>query len=126
MDRERRLAALFDMDGVVLDTEGQYDNFWREQGRRYHPDKPEFHKMIKGQTMELILKNYFEGNVALQQQISLELDEFESRMDFPYFPGVAFYPDVTETWGENRTGYQFKQQEDGSCANGSSGVYRVI
>ena len=50
MDRERRLAALFDMDGVVLDTEGQYDNFWREQGRRYHPDKPEFQKMIKGQT----------------------------------------------------------------------------
>lgn len=32
MDRERRLAALFDMDGVVLDTEGQYDNFWQEQG----------------------------------------------------------------------------------------------
>ena len=73
MDRERRLAALFDMDGVVLDTEGQYDNFWREQGRRYHPDKPEFHKMIKGQTTELILKNYFEGNVALQQQISRDI-----------------------------------------------------
>lgn len=91
MDRERRLAALFDMDGVVLDTEGQYDNFWREQGRRYHPDKPEFHKMIKGQTTELILKNYFKGNVALQQQISLELDEFESRMDFPYFPGVELF-----------------------------------
>ena len=91
MDRVRRFAALFDMDGVVLDTEGQYDNFWREQGRRYHPDKPEFHKMIKGQTMELILKNYFEGNVALQQQISLELDEFESRMDFPYFPGVELF-----------------------------------
>ena len=47
--------------------------------------------MIKGQTMELILKNYFEGNVALQQQISLELDEFESRMDFPYFPGVELF-----------------------------------
>ena len=50
MDRVRRCAALFDMDGVLPDTEGQYDNFWREQGRRYHPDKPEFHKMIKGQT----------------------------------------------------------------------------
>ena len=32
-----------------------------------------------------------EGNVALQQQISLELDEFESRMDFPYFPGVELF-----------------------------------
>ena len=64
MDRERRLAALFDMDGVVLDTEGQYDNFWREQGRRYHPDKPEFHKMIKGQTMELILKNSRAGWIS--------------------------------------------------------------
>ena len=88
MDRVRRFAALFDMDGVVLDTEGQYDNFWREQGKRYHPDMPEFHKVIKGQTTELILKNYFEGDVALQQQVSRELDEFECRMNFPYFPGV--------------------------------------
>lgn len=29
--------------------------------------------------------------VALQQQISRELDEFESRMDFPYFPGVELF-----------------------------------
>ena len=88
MDIDRRLAALFDMDGVVLDTEGQYDNFWRERGKRYHPDMPEFHKVIKGQTIELILKNYFEGDGVLQQQIARELDEFECRMDFPYFPGV--------------------------------------
>ena len=78
MDRERRLAALFDMDGVVLDTEGQYDNFWREQGRRYHPDKPEFNKMIKGQTTELILKNYFEGNVALQIAASNPEDAYKA------------------------------------------------
>ena len=87
MDRVRRFAALFDMDGV-LDTEGQYDNFWREQGKCFHPDMPEFHKVIKGQTTELILKNYFEGDVALQQQVSRELDEFERWMNFPYFPGV--------------------------------------
>jgi beta-phosphoglucomutase len=49
---------------------------------------PEFHKVIKGQTTELILKNYFEGDVALQQQVSRELDEFERWMNFPYFPGV--------------------------------------
>lgn len=91
MNRERRLAALFDMDGVVLDTEGQYDNFWREQGRRYRPDIREFHKIIKGQTTEFILRNYFEGNIALQQLISRELDAFEGRMDFSYFPGVESF-----------------------------------
>ncbi len=99
MDRVRRFAALFDMDGVVLDTEGQYDNFWREQGRRYHPDMPEFHKEFKGQTTELILKNYFEGNVALQQQISRELDEFERWMNFPYFPGVEQFIRTLQKYG---------------------------
>ena len=106
MDRVRRFAALFDMDGVVLDTEGQYDNFWREQGKRYHPDMPEFHKVIKGQTTELILKNYFEGDVALQQQVSRELRALD---EFSLLPrGGTIYQDVTETWGENGLGYQFK------------------
>lgn len=88
MNRERRLAALFDMDGVVLDTEGQYDQFWIKQGNLYHPGMPDFYKKIKGMTTEKILGDYFTGNAELQQQILRELNEFESRMDYPYFPGV--------------------------------------
>lgn len=91
MNRERRLAALFDMDGVVLDTEGQYDQFWIKQGKLYHPGTPDFYKKIKGMTTEKILGDYFAGNAELQQQILRELNEFESRMDYPYFPGVECF-----------------------------------
>lgn len=127
MDRERRLAALFDMDGVVLDTEGQYDNFWQEQGKRYRPDIPEFHKMIKGQTTELILKNYFEGDIALQQQISRGTRRVREPDGFSLFLwSGTVYSDITETWSKNCIGDQFKQQENGSCTDGSPGIYRVI
>lgn len=88
MKRKRRLAALFDLDGVVLDTEGQYDRFWMEQGKRYHPEIPDFHKQIKGFTIEKILEDHFGGKEDLQQQILRELDDFESLMDYAYVPGV--------------------------------------
>lgn len=31
-------AALFDLDGVVFDTESQYSIFWGMIGREYHPE----------------------------------------------------------------------------------------
>ena len=44
-------AALFDLDGVVFDTEPQYTQFWIEMGRRYHPELPDLAHVIKGQTL---------------------------------------------------------------------------
>ncbi len=37
MNSTKSIAALFDFDGVVMDTETQYSIFWNEQGRKYHP-----------------------------------------------------------------------------------------
>ena len=51
MNSTKSIAALFDFDGVVVDTEPQYSIFWNEQGRKYHPEIPEFGRMIKGQTL---------------------------------------------------------------------------
>ena len=31
-------VALFDLDGTVLDTEGEYSVFWGGMGRKYHPE----------------------------------------------------------------------------------------
>ena len=32
MDTKKPIAALFDLDGVILDTESQYSIYWKEQG----------------------------------------------------------------------------------------------
>lgn len=82
------IAALFDLDGVIFDTETQYSLFWGEIGRRYHPETEGFEKKIKGQTLVQIYGKWFDGNVSLQNRITEELDEFEKNMKYEYVPGA--------------------------------------
>lgn len=48
MDKTKCVAALFDFDGVVMDTESQYSIFWNEVGKKYHPEYEEFGKSSRG------------------------------------------------------------------------------
>lgn len=91
MDSTKNIAALFDFDGVVIDTEPQYSLFWNEQGRKYHPNILEFGRQIKGQTLTQIFDGYFKDEVEIQQQITRELNEFEKSMKFDYLPGVVSF-----------------------------------
>ena len=50
MDATKTIAALFDFDGVIMDTEPQYTIFWNEQGQKYL-HKENFGPGIKGQTL---------------------------------------------------------------------------
>lgn len=85
------MATLFDFDGVVVDTETQYSIFWNEQGRKYHPEIPDFGRIIKGQTLTQIYNKHFAGMEEVQQQITAELNEFEENMSFHYIPGVEAF-----------------------------------
>ena len=49
----RTIAALFDFDGVIMDTEAQYTLFWNEQGSVYLGEN-NFGYGIKGQTLTQI------------------------------------------------------------------------
>lgn len=81
-------AALFDLDGVVFDTEPQYTVFWGEQCRLYHPEHPGLEHEIKGQTLSQIYDAYFSGELEPEQAvITARLNEFESGMDFEYISG---------------------------------------
>ena len=84
----RPIAALFDFDGVVVDTEPQYSQFWGEQGRRYHPEIPDFAQLIKGTTLVQIFEKYFPGEEDVQQRIRKDLIDFEAHMDYTYVPGI--------------------------------------
>ena len=53
-DWSKLKAALFDLDGVVFNTEPQYTVFWGEQCREFHPEQPGLEHVIKGQTLTQI------------------------------------------------------------------------
>lgn len=84
-------AALFDLDGVVFDTESQYTEFWGGQCRLYHPESPGLEHKIKGQTLVQIFDRYFSGRPDIQAEITRKLDEFERGMRFEYVPGFVDY-----------------------------------
>ena len=89
MNKEKPIAALFDFDGVVVDTEPQYTLFWDEKGKKYHPEIPDFGHHIKGQTLIQIYKQYFRQPEGLQDEITRQLLDYELTMHFEYIDGVV-------------------------------------
>lgn len=83
-------AALFDLDGVVVDTEDSYTEFWNAQGEKYHPEIPNFALGIKGSTLAQVFDKFFSGNLEkYRTQVELELDKFEASMPYKFIDGIV-------------------------------------
>lgn len=81
-------AALFDLDGVVFDTEPQYSVFWGSICRQYHPEHPGLEHEIKGQTLTQIYDRWFSGDLeAEQESITRRLDAYEEGMHYDFIAG---------------------------------------
>lgn len=91
MKNDNCMAALFDFDGVVMDTEAQYTEFWNEVGCRYFPDIPHFGLVIKGQTLTQIFQSYFKDMPAEQLQLTSRINLLEQHMRYEYVPGVTHF-----------------------------------
>ena len=83
---EIKCGVLFDLDGVLLDSEGQYSIFWEQMDREYPTGIPEFASYIKGFHLTRIL-SYF-ANEEVRQQVLDKLQEFERQMRYEFFPGA--------------------------------------
>ena len=81
--------ALFDLDGVILDTEGSYTAFWDDYGSRHFSEK-DFGLKIKGQTLVKILGDYFPEENE-RKAITEAINDFERNMSYPFVPGVENY-----------------------------------
>jgi beta-phosphoglucomutase len=81
-------AGLFDLDGVILDTEKQYTIFWTHIMQKYKGDASPAQK-IKGSTLENIYDTWFPEMKNEQQEITKELDIFERNMKMDYIPGLT-------------------------------------
>lgn len=88
MNKNQPIAALFDLDGVILDTESQYTPFWHKQGEAHRPDIPHFESRIKGMTLTEIL-GFFAHRPGIPERIQQELNVHESQMSYEYVPGVT-------------------------------------
>ena len=85
-------AALFDLDGVVFDTEPQYTRFWGSQCRLYHPEHPGLEQEIKGQTLVQIYDHWFSGPLTAEQPvITQRLNDYERQMHYDYIEGFVDY-----------------------------------
>lgn len=85
---EKMKAALFDFDGVIVDTEPIYDIFWNDAARRYGLGIDNFAEKIKGTTLPYILKKYFSAySEEFRQTVIRESTEYEKDMPIPPMPG---------------------------------------
>ena len=85
-------AALFDLDGVVFDTEPQYTIFWGSQCRLYHPEHPGLEHEIKGSTLDQIYDRWWNGPLVEEREtVTRRLNEFEAQMDYTYIAGLETF-----------------------------------
>lgn len=80
-------AALFDLDGVLIDSERQYTKFWGNVFQTYYPGSDHLELKIKGQTLTQIFDAYF-PDANVQEHITADLNQFESEMEMNYVEGA--------------------------------------
>ncbi len=81
-------AVLFDLDGVLIDTEGTYSLFWSEIDCLYPTGVDDFANVIKGSTLCKILSKYF-PNPEHQENIRQRLVKQEAGMEYRMYDGAA-------------------------------------
>ncbi|MDE5607607.1 MAG: HAD family phosphatase [Muribaculaceae bacterium] len=82
-------AALFDLDGVIIDSEGAYSQFWGSIGREYGC-APTFADDIKGTTLTDILTLHF-SDEATREEVTQKIHDYEETMKYPLFDHVTEY-----------------------------------
>ena len=92
-------VCLFDLDGVVLDTEPLYTLFWKKLDKRLRPNIENFEYIIKGLTLNQIYDKYFHGEEDKQDKITSLLYEYERNMDFNYINGFEEFIKELKTKG---------------------------
>lgn len=80
-------AALFDLDGTLFDTEGQYSIFWGKTCRQFRPDIDRLEYKIKGMTLVQIYDKYF-PDPKVQDIITEGLNEWEMQMRYNWIAGA--------------------------------------
>lgn len=83
--QDTNIGFLFDLDGVLIDSEKEYTKIWAEINRVFPTGLPDLPIRIKGMTLVEIIDTYFPGK---QEEVSSLLYELERKMKYEWLPGA--------------------------------------
>lgn len=86
MTSSQRKAILFDLDGVLIDSEGLYTGFWQRTEAEFPTGIPDFAHVIKGTNLEKILMHF--PSEEVREEILRRIYEFDRNLTYPLFDGA--------------------------------------
>ena len=81
------IAFLFDLDGVLIDSERRYTRIWQGIDDEFHSGVADLPRVIKGMTLQNILAEYF-PDPEVSKQVEERLLAGEEKMEYAYMPGA--------------------------------------
>ncbi len=93
MEKNERIGCLFDLDGVLIDSEKLYTKIWEAIEQQWPTGIDNFAYKIKGTTLEDILDRYFPDE-AVRADVIKELYRLESMMIYAPLPGALAFLDA--------------------------------
>lgn len=92
------MGFLFDLDGVLIDSEKEYTRIWNEIEQTFPTGKTDFALSIKGQTLNKILDDNYKDN-ELKQKVTDMLHRLENDIKYTYCEGAANFLDKLKSIG---------------------------
>jgi len=82
-----KVGFLFDLDGILIDSEREYSRIWALVNREFPSGKDNLEEIIKGCTLDKILGDHY-PDTEIQQKVTKRLYELEGKMKYNYLPGA--------------------------------------
>ena len=90
-----KIGVLFDLDGVLIDSESVYTKFWAAAEKLYPTGIYNFAIKIKGTTLPDILSRYF-PNIEVQKKLMKMINDFEASMQYiPFEEAMRFVDELS-------------------------------
>ena len=87
MKEKINVGFLFDLDGVIIDSEKEYSLIWSLINKEFPSGIESFEEKIKGTTLEHILTQYYPEK-EIQEKVVKRLYDMEENMEYEYKEGA--------------------------------------
>lgn len=81
------IGFLFDLDGVLIDSERRYTAIWQQIEDEFPTHIPDYPRVIKGMTLHNILSQFY-PDAEVRSGVERRCLEAEKHMDYSYMPGA--------------------------------------